>query len=110
MNRPITKSSLTQPFRRLIELQQVIWFGRIANLRIRAGEPVFDPPPQVTQTRKMGSADTRRDELHLDDFWLKQPVVDLIETIREIGDGEILSITVTHGLPHVVETRHGISV
>ena len=108
MTRPITKSSLSLPFRRLIELQQSICFGRITNLRVRGGEPVFDPPPHVIRSRKMGSPDNHRDELHLDDFWLKQPVIDLVETIQEIGDGEILSITVLHGLPHVVETSHAL--
>jgi hypothetical protein len=109
LNRPITKSSLSKPLRQLIELQQNICFGRITNLKVRDGEPVFDPPPKVVRSRKMGSQDNRREELNLEDFWLKQPVVDLIETIREVGDGEILSITVLHGLPHVVETSHGVS-
>ena len=53
----------------------------------------------------MGSRNGPRPEIALNDFWLKQPVVDLIEAIREIGDGEILSITVMHGLPHVVEIQ-----
>jgi len=56
----------------------------------------------------MGSQDNRREELNLQDFWLKQPVIDLVETIGEIEDGEILSITVMHGLPHVVEIRHDV--
>jgi hypothetical protein len=56
----------------------------------------------------MGAPRGPRDEVSLEDFWLKQPLVDLIETIREIGDGEVLSITVTHGLPHLVEIRHHV--
>jgi hypothetical protein len=46
------------------------------------------------------------DPKSLDDFWLKQPVIDLIEAIREVGDGEILSISVMHGLPHLIEIHH----
>jgi hypothetical protein len=54
----------------------------------------------------MGASRGPREEVRLRDFWLKEPVVDLVQTIREIGDGEILSITVMHGLPHVAEIRH----
>lgn len=106
MNEPITKSSLSDPERRLIRLLSDVNFGRIENLQIRAGQPIFQPSPQVIQTRKMGSPRGPREEAGLEDFWLKQPVVDLLATIREIGDGEILTITLMHGLPHVVEIRH----
>jgi hypothetical protein len=56
----------------------------------------------------MGSPQDAREEVNLQDFWLKKPVIDLIQTIRQIGDGEVLSITVQHGLPHLVETRHDV--
>jgi len=56
----------------------------------------------------MGSPKGPREEAALEDFWLKQPVVDLLQTIRELGDGEIASIAVMHGLPHVVEIRHHV--
>jgi hypothetical protein len=108
LTEPITKSALAEAEQRLVELLQVIDYGRVEGLRVVGGQPVLDPPPQVVQTRKMGSRTGPREEIGLQDFWLKQPVIDLIQTIREIGDGEILSITVMHGLPHVVEVRHHV--
>ena len=110
MSHPITKSSLSDPERRLVELLQTINFGRLEHLRVRAGAPVFDPAPDVIQTRKMGGPKGPREEATLDDFWLKQPVIDFILIIREIGDGEVLSITVQHGLPHLVEVRVDVQV
>ncbi len=35
----------------------------------------------------------------------KQPLVDLLRTIREIGNGEILTIDVKHGLPFSAEVE-----
>src|SRR5215472_17371347 len=103
LSHPVTKSSLSDPESRLVELLQDVNFGRIEHLQVRAGAPVFNPAPHVIQTRKMGGPKGPREEAGLQDFWLKQPVIDLIQTIREIGDGEVLSITVQHGLPHLVE-------
>ena len=55
------------------------------------GVPGLDPAPEVIRARKMGAPKGPREEAGLEDFWLKQPVVDLIQTIREIGDGDIFS-------------------
>lgn len=108
MSQPISKSALSEQESRLVELLQSVNFGRIEHLQIRAGVPVLDPAPHVIRTRKMGSLQDAREEVSLKDFFLKQPVIDLILTIRQIGDGEVLSITVQHGLPHLVETRHDV--
>jgi hypothetical protein len=105
LNQPISKSSLSEPQRRLVDLFQQINFGRIEALRVRAGMPSFDPEPRIIQTLKMGGQNGPRDEAGLPDFWLKQPLVELLLTIREIGDGEVLTIDVKHGLPFSVEVE-----
>ena len=53
----------------------------------------------------MGGQNGPREEVGLPDFWLKQPLVDLLQTIREIGNGEILAIEVRYGLPVTVEVE-----
>lgn len=103
MNTPICKSSLSIPEQRLIELFQELNFGRLEGLRIHRGQPVFEPSPRVVQTLKMGGSNGPREEAGLPDFWLKQPLVDLLATIREIADGEILVIDIKNGLPFTVE-------
>jgi hypothetical protein len=108
LNDPVSKSSLSDSEQRLVELLQDINFGRIEHLQVRRGAPVLDPAPDVVRTQKMGGTKGPRQEAFLQDFWLKEPVIDLVQTIREIGDGEILLITVMHGLPHVLEVRHHV--
>jgi hypothetical protein len=105
LSQPISKSSLSKPQQRLVELLQQINFGRVESLRLAGGEPSFDPAPRVVQTLKMGGQNGPRDEAGLPDFWLKQPLVDLLATIHEIHDGEILAIEVRNGLPFTVEVE-----
>jgi hypothetical protein len=100
---PISKSSLSRDEARLVELLQSINFGRIEALRVRGGSPVFAPGPRVVQTLKMGAQNGPREEVGLEDFWLKQPIIDLLQTVRDLRDGEILAIDVKHGLPFTVE-------
>ena len=54
----------------------------------------------------MGGLNGPREEVGLADFWLKQPIVDLLQTIHEIGDGIILAIDIRHGLPVTIEVEH----
>jgi hypothetical protein len=108
LSEPITKSSLSEPQCRLIELLQSLNFGRVEALHVRNGVPVFEPRPRVIQTLKMGGHNAPREEVSLKDFWLKEPVIDLLQTIAKIGEGEVITITVMHGLPQIVEIQHDV--
>jgi hypothetical protein len=103
LNQPIAKSSLTDRQQLLVDLIQEHPFCRIAGLQVRGGEPSYNPQPQIIQKLKMGADNSRRPEADLPDFWLKAQIVDLLNTIAELGDGEIRSIEVQHGLPLLVE-------
>jgi hypothetical protein len=74
-------------------------FGTIEHLEIAGGEPVLDPPPKVTREVKFGAENGARPESSLDDFALKNQVLELFDAITEIGDGVIERIEVRHGLP-----------
>ena len=50
-----TKKTLSPARRQLLELMQRYNFCRIENLQVRAGEPVFDPSPRITQEIKIGA-------------------------------------------------------
>ncbi|HUA82649.1 MAG TPA: hypothetical protein VMB85_02245 [Bryobacteraceae bacterium] len=99
----INKSDLSEPEQRLVEMLQGLDFGRIEELLIRDGKPVFDPPPRVVETLKMKRENRAREEASLREFSLKQSVVRLFLVMRQIGDGKILLIQVRHGLPVTVE-------
>ena len=103
MNNPITKSSLSEAYSHLIEIFQKHPYCRLEGLKVRAGEPQFSPPPRIIQKLRMGADNGPRPELTLPDFWLKRQTIELIETIADLGEGEIRSIDVQHGLPIMVE-------
>jgi hypothetical protein len=103
VNPSITKSSLSPAQARLFELLQGLNFGRVEGLRVRAGEPIFDPPPRVIQTVKLGLDNGPRPERSYGDFRLKHQVVEMLDIVSSLGDGEVRSIDVRHGLAYCME-------
>jgi hypothetical protein len=109
VKQPISKSSLSEAQGRLVQLLQNLNFGRIECLRVKAGEPIFEPEPRVIQKLKMGGDNTPRPEAALEDFWLKQQTVEMLTAIANLRDGEVLSIEVKHGLPFAIEIEHRLA-
>ena len=103
MNSPTTKSVLSESQSRLVELLQRLNFGRIEGLQVRRGEPVFDPSPRVIQKLKMGADNAPRPEASLQDFWLKNQIIEMLQAIADMGEGEVLAIEVKNGLPFALE-------
>ncbi|MBI4903688.1 MAG: hypothetical protein HY820_08635 [Acidobacteria bacterium] len=91
----------------MIELLGMLQFGTIGGLQIRGGEPMLTPAPRVVQKLKLGADSTNHPGANLDDFWLKRPVIELLNAIADIGDGEILSLEIRHGLPVVLQLERG---
>ena|SRR5450759_3360558 len=100
---PTTKSALSDSQRHLLALMQRLNFGRIEDLQVRAGEPVFNPPPRTVRKLKIGGENGPRPEMACADFWLKSQAIELLDAIAGIGDGKVLAIEVKHGLPFSVE-------
>ena len=69
---------------------------------------VFEPPPGVIKKLKMGADNSPRPEADLENFWLKQPVIDMLRAIAELGDGKIRSLEVKNGLPFSMEIEHPV--
>lgn len=103
MDQLLTKSSLTPESAYLIELMQAVNFGRIEDLVIRDGQPVFEPAPRVIQKLKIGADNGARPEAGYIDFRLKGGVIELLELFARLKDGEIRTIEVRSGLPVSVE-------
>jgi hypothetical protein len=93
------KANLSQARRRLLELFQQANFGRVENLVVRDGEPVFAPPPRIMREIKFGGENGPRRECNLDDFRLKSQVVELFSFFDELQNGTIEVLDVKHGLP-----------
>lgn len=110
MNSIPTKLSLSPNRRRLVEAMQALNFGRVEQLQVRGGEPVFSPSPRLIQDIKFGSADGGpRPELVREDFPLKASVLELFEHLDRISDGMVAAVEVRYGLPFrvIVERSYG---
>lgn len=85
--------------KRLVRQMQEINFGRIEQLGIKEGEPLFDPPPNIVREVKFGGDNGARVEASTEDFVLKTQVVDLFRQLDGISAGQIDLIEIKHGLP-----------
>ena len=99
MNDQMTKASLSAPRRRLLETMQRLNFGRIEDLEIRNGDPVFNPAPRIMQDIKLGGENGPRPELIASDFVLKSQVAEFFDHLSRLGNGSVETIEVKHGLP-----------
>ncbi|AMV25247.1 hypothetical protein VT84_12680 [Gemmata sp. SH-PL17] len=97
------KSALSTPRQRLIELLQRLNFGRVEHLRVRAGEPVLDPPPATVREHKFAGENGPRPEAGRPDVVLKAQHLDLMALLDAIGNGTVTVLTVKHGLPFSAE-------
>lgn len=109
MNQPISKSSLSARQICLLDICQQHPFCRLERLHVKDGEPLFTPPPTIIQRLKMGADNAPRPEAALPDFWIKRQMIELLEIIAEVGDGEIQTIEIVHGLPLLVEIERQVT-
>jgi hypothetical protein len=107
-NRPgYSENTLSAARRRLLEKIRVLQFGRIENLRVQEGEPVFSPATRVVKTEKLGtgrSANAHSDKA-LGTPELKAKMTDLLDLLDRVGTGIIDRIDVRDGLPDRVEVQ-----
>ncbi len=96
---PASLASLPPSNERLLKLMQEINFGRIEQLKVRAGQPVLEPLPRIVREHKFGSDNGPRDERRLEDFFLKEQVVELFDELERLRDGVVDVLTVKHGIP-----------
>ena len=85
--------------RLLVSAMQRNPFSRIENLQIKNGNPVFGPATRWTAETKLGSADSERPEVALQNFALKREFIELFSQFDAMGSGEILVLEVRAGLP-----------
>lgn len=98
-NVEITRGMLRAGEQRLLELSRQVGYGSLSNIRVNDGELDFT----TTRTRRkfrLGKPETgRHSQPVADDFKLKLQHCDLIEKLRRIRNGLIVSIDVQDGLP-----------
>lgn len=86
------------PRRKLVELMQSIYFGRMESLVVRRGEPVFSPPPTVIVEIKLASEELPHPPGE-GDFHLKAEIIALFHSFDRLRDGNVMRLEIRHGLP-----------
>lgn len=105
----LTKSCLSPAKKRLLELMQQMNFCRIQRLEVKAGEPVFNPPPTVIQDLRIGGNNDPRVEVHLRDYTLKQAHLELFQHLDELRDGVVDEIEIRYGLPQQMKIKRSVA-
>ncbi len=105
----VTKSSLSLQRQRLIALMQRLNFGRIEQLHIQDGEPVFDPLPRVIRKTRFGGDNGPNAMTRSEDFVLKGQVREFLAQLDVLGNVTILTLEVKHGLPFDMEHEEVIA-
>jgi hypothetical protein len=92
----------------LVRILRRLQFGQVLGLRVRGGEPVFDPPPTLVRDVKFPLDPAARKEVG-EDFLVKQQFVELFDHFDRLGDGVIDSLEVKHGLPFRLQQTEALS-
>jgi len=95
----VTKASLTPARKRLVELMQEVNYGRIEELQVQDGEPVFDPPPTVLRLFLFGKDNGPNESRGNDGFALKRKVAELFEVFDRERSLSIQELMIDNGLP-----------
>src|SRR5579864_8270547 len=101
---PLRVQDLSPGQRSLVELMHVHQFGRIENMPVRAGEPVFNSDVKVVRVARLGSGNDAANLTRSDEFHLKRQVRDLFEELERLQEGTVIRLEFKHGLPLLLET------
>src|SRR5258708_361473 len=104
----VTFSDLTLPRQALIRLFQENSYCRIKNLRVRNGDPVLVPAPDIIRHVKLDADDGPRPEVGLNDFDLPRELRNLMRELDDLRNGVIDSIDVRAGLPRQLTLRSNV--
>ncbi|MCC7409804.1 MAG: hypothetical protein IT442_17190 [Phycisphaeraceae bacterium] len=99
----VHKSSLSLARQRLVSAMQSLGFGRIEQLHVVDGDPVLTPPPRFFRRWKSGGENQVRPEFDVNDFVLKQEVVDFLHELDKFGSGVIPLIEIWQGVPRLAD-------
>lgn len=99
MSNSVTKLALSPKKQQLVELCQRVNFGSLKDLKVRAGEPVLDPPPIILRTCKFRGENGPHPASARHDFELKDEIKELVEIFDREQTLDIEELVVVDGLP-----------
>ena len=95
---------LTSAQRWLLEVMTDHQFGRIENLAVRGGEPLFDQNVRIVRSARLGGGDGGTVVSRSDEYELKQAVCHLFDELMRLQEGWVVRLEFRHGLPFLLET------
>ena len=99
----MTKRTLSEHWKRLVEMMQELNFGRVLFF-VLAGQPDFTRPVRTVRTMKTaGGNNGTRPEARRADFELRKEVMTLLDHVARAPDGAQVTVKVEHGLPVLIE-------
>jgi hypothetical protein len=105
MIRNTTPETLSSPRRRLLQICLELHFGRIEQLVIRKGEPIFDPPPRIVKEIKFAAENGPRMGSHQKDALNKQQIRDLWLQLDQLQNCVIDYLEIKHSIPFKLEVQ-----
>lgn len=106
--RPPRTRPLSPACRSLLELIRWVNFGRIEELAVRGGDPVFDPPPRVVRAVRLAQPGPSRHQSTRTPSTLRREEIGLVQELATIGTGVIHVIKIHDGLPVALEIHQQV--
>jgi len=103
-----SRNSLSPARQRLVDLARRIHFGRVENLTVRAGEPLFDQGETVVREVKFGGENQPRSGSNAGTA-LTDRTVEMFRYFDKLGNCLVRFLEVKHGKPFKmnVVAEHG---
>lgn len=92
-------SVLSPARRRLVHTICKIGFGAIERLQIRDGEPVWDPPPEITRSKRFGCATKMEQVYEPEGIALKKQFIELFAEFDRLQNFSIMRLQFQNGVP-----------
>jgi len=70
--------------RSLLEMMRMHQFGRVENMRVRAGQPILDHDVRVVSVARLGGENTTN-QVASEEYELKRPVRDLFDRLAAVA-------------------------
>ena len=104
------RQELSRDRKRLLDVMPDIGYGRIENLAIRAGEPIFDESLKVVREVLLGKKARSRASPPQDNFELKAQMIEMFGYFDRLQNGFIPVLKVQDGLPFQLQLEERVVV
>jgi len=104
------RQELSHERKRLLDVMRNMGYGRIENLTISSGEPIFDKSLRLVHEKLLGRKANGRASPPQGDFELKSQQIEVFECFDQMQDGFIPVLKVQDGLPFQLHLEERITV